>query len=84
MSICFTHPTAKMKHGRVVNGLDLDALSSALAGMDAREMTRRKRQFNRLYHEALLRSDPGKGISFTDMLLILAQYKLVQPENALK
>lgn len=73
-----------MQPERAIDGLNLDALNGALQAMDPAEIKGRKRQLNRLYHEALLCCTSDKGISFTDMLLMLAQYKLVQPETALK
>ena len=70
--------------GRIIDGLDLTALYNALEKLDSGELAGRRRQFNRLYQEALLIEEPGKGISFANMLLMLAQYKLVEPEKALK
>lgn len=42
----------------------------------------RKRRLNRLYQEALLMEEPRKGLSFTNMLLLLAQCKLIDVSKA--
>lgn len=69
---------------RIVDGLDLVALEHHLNQIDYHDVARRKKRFNRLYQEALLTEEPGRGISFTSMLLLLAHYKLMEPERALK
>lgn len=81
---CFWNADNQLKKGRAVDGLDLEALDRLLNTVDRAEVAQRKKQFNRLYQEALLSEEPGKGVSFTNMLLILAQYKLVDPQKALK
>ena len=70
--------------GRVIEGLDLLTLGRILNEIDFEEVAKRKKIFNRLYQEALLSEDPAKGISFTDMLLMLAQYKLIDVNKALQ
>lgn len=66
----------------VVQGYDVDALNRALDEIDYKEVSDRKRIFNRLYQEALLTEDPQRGISFTKMLLMLATYKLIDVDKA--
>jgi hypothetical protein len=73
-----------IRKGQVVDELDLLKLGTLLEEVDFDEIAKRKRLFNRLYHEALLTEEPGRGISFTGMLLLLAQYKLVDPDKALQ
>lgn len=69
---------------RIVDGLNVSALDRLLDHTDYAEISRRKKLFNRLYQDALLSEDPYRGISFTNMLLLLAQYKLVDTEKALQ
>lgn len=64
--------------------LNLSALKQAIDVLDKKEIARKRREFNRLYQEALLSEEPGKGISFTNMLVMLAQHKLIDPDKALK
>jgi hypothetical protein len=48
-------------------------------------LVRERRQlFARLYHEARISEEAGRGISFTSMLFMLAHYKLVEDEKALQ
>jgi hypothetical protein len=44
----------------------------------------RRQMFARLYHEARISEDPGRGLSFTSMLFMLAHYKLIDDEKALQ
>lgn len=72
----------------VVDGINVTALNIQLGKFDHEEIKRRKMRFERLYHEAcLLHDQKGKsnkgGLSFTDMLLLLAHYKLIDDEQAL-
>ena len=62
---------------------DAERLARALANVDTSDLQMRRQRFNRLYHEAVLLLHPRKGISFTDMLLLLARTKLVNETEAL-
>lgn len=64
--------------------LDTSTLARVLHTMDMSEIKRRRRVYNRLYHEAMLDSEGEKGISFTSMLLLLAHYRLIDDEKALR
>lgn len=66
------------------HALDIRKLDIALASMDPEEIRQRRRTYNRLYHEARLVETPGKGISFTNMLMLLAHYKLIDDNEALQ
>lgn len=70
--------------GRVVNGIDIGRLKRALSKIDYEQVAARREMLNRLYHEALLSEEKGKGISFTNMLLLIAHYKLVDDDQALE
>ncbi|PWN36130.1 uncharacterized protein FA14DRAFT_160990 [Meira miltonrushii] len=72
----------------VVDGVNVTVLNRQLGKLDHEEIKRRKMRFERLYHEAcLLHEQKDKrnkgGLSFTDMLLLLAHYKLIDDEQAL-
>ena len=75
---------SKRPDSRVVDGIDLRELSHQLDRIDYKEVAKRRHLYNRLYHEALLSDDPRKGMSFSNMLLLLAHYKFVPNENALQ
>lgn len=62
---------------------DAERLARALASVDAGELRMRRERFNRVYHEAVLVAHPRKGVSFTDMMLVLARAKLIDAHEAL-
>ncbi|KAI0919913.1 hypothetical protein AcV5_001858 [Taiwanofungus camphoratus] len=68
---------------RIVHGVDMDKLDATLNGIDRASIKKRKNLYNRLYHEARISHEPGKGISFTNMLLLLAHHKLIVDRDAL-
>ncbi|KAH8105357.1 Ion transport protein-domain-containing protein [Cristinia sonorae] len=68
---------------RVVRGVNVDVLNADLANIDPSIIKKRKELYNRLFHEARISFEPGKGISFTNMLLLLAHHKLIVDTDAL-
>jgi voltage-dependent calcium channel len=68
---------------RTSHGLDLKLLSAAISRIDYEDIRRRRRLFSRLYHEAIITHQHKKGVSFTDMLLLLAHHKLIVDHEAL-
>lgn len=68
---------------RIIDGFDLDRLNDSLDRIDRDAIKKRKNLYNRLYHEARISCEPGKGISFTNMLLLLAHHKLIDDREAL-
>lgn len=68
---------------RSSHGLDLRLLNAAISRIDYEDIRRRRKLFNRLYHEAIIANQHKKGISFTDMLLLLAHHKLIVDHEAL-
>ncbi|THG95158.1 hypothetical protein EW026_g6441 [Hermanssonia centrifuga] len=64
-------------------GVDLPKLQFNVNSIDRTVIKRRKNLYNRLYHEARISYEPGKGISFTNMLLLLAHHKLIVDKEAL-
>lgn len=63
--------------------LDIGKLQANINVIDRNLIKRRKNLWNRLYHEARISYEPGKGISFTNMLLLLAHHKLIVDQEAL-
>ena len=70
-------------NSRVVNGVDLSKLESIVDQIDYADVRRRKALYSRLYHEAIISHEQGRGISFTDMLTLLAHHKLINDSEAL-
>ncbi|KAI0667461.1 Ion transport protein-domain-containing protein [Trametes maxima] len=68
---------------KFVEGYDFNKVEGILGGIDRAAIKRRKNLYNRLYHEARVSIEPNKGISFTNMLLLLAHHKLIVDREAL-
>lgn len=47
------------------NNIDIRRLGDVISQIDQREITRRRATYIRLYHEAKITAESGKGISFT-------------------
>lgn len=71
------------RNALMIDGIDTAALEVALGDMDIEDVKRRKRLLNRVYHECLLVESAQGGVSFTAMLLILAQHRLIDPNISL-
>ena len=67
----------------VVQGIDLTKLKHTLDGINYTAVKKQKALYSRLYHEANVTHHSGKGMSFTEMLLLLAHYKLIVDRDAL-
>ena len=68
---------------KIIEGYDFNKTELVLSNMDRMAIKKRKNLYNRLYHEARISHEPGKGISFTNMLLLLAHHKLIVDKEAL-
>jgi len=77
VSACKADPKAK------VPGLDLEKLRLILNDIDYKEIRKRRATYCRIYQEASISYEPGLGISFTNMLLLLAHHKLIVDADAL-
>jgi hypothetical protein len=66
-----------------VEGIDLEKLERIIDQVDYTEVRKKKAIYNRLYHEASISHKPGLGISFTDMLTLLAHHNLIVDAEAL-
>ncbi|KAF7794178.1 hypothetical protein EIP86_005309 [Pleurotus ostreatoroseus] len=63
--------------------IDRSKLQNILNSIDRAAVKERKNLYNRVYHEAQMSAEPGKGISFTNMLLLLAHHRLIDDKEAL-
>jgi hypothetical protein len=68
----------------VKTAVDITRLQDMISHIDYDKVRDRRRTFARLYNEARISEEPGKGIGFTAMLLLLAHYKLIDDEEALQ
>ncbi|KAI5121745.1 hypothetical protein M0805_009034 [Coniferiporia weirii] len=68
---------------KVVDGVDTAKLSKLLGGLDSTAIRKRRTLYARVYNEAMVSQEPGKGISFSNMLLLLAHHKLIDDREAL-
>ncbi|QRW09988.1 ion transport domain-containing protein [Ceratobasidium sp. AG-Ba] len=63
--------------------LNMRRLNAILNGVDYAQVRARRTTYNRLIHEARIVSEQ-RGISFTNMLLLLAHHKLINDSEALR
>ncbi|CAO0803366.1 unnamed protein product [Mucor circinelloides] len=63
--------------------LDLKALNAKLSQLDKRDLHSKRQDLEKIYWETALVESTTRGVSFNQMLLMLAQRKLIVPENAL-
>jgi hypothetical protein len=68
---------------KVIDGIDISKLEKIVGGIDYASIRKRRAIYSRLYHEASISHQQGRGISFTDMLLLLAHHKLIVDREAL-
>ncbi|KAH7908813.1 Ion transport protein-domain-containing protein [Hygrophoropsis aurantiaca] len=64
-------------------GLNINKMNKTLDEIDYAAIRRRRNIYSRLYHEASISHHKGRGISFTDMLTLLAHHKLIVDRDAL-
>lgn len=77
-------PEAQMEHpAMIIENIDTLKLRDALVGLDGSKIRKRRAIYSRLWNEAIISQEPGKGISFTNMLLMLAHHKLIDDREAL-
>ena len=67
----------------IIEGVDMLKLHTALVGLDATKIRKRRIIYSRLWNEAIISQEQGKGISFTNMLFMLAHHKLIDDREAL-
>lgn len=69
---------------RVESGIDLDLLAARLRHLPVDEIRRRKERMEVFYQEMLLSADADRGISFTNCLMILAHYNVIEDSRSLR
>lgn len=77
LSVCRNSPE------KTLSSVDLPKLERIVDGINYNEVRKKKAIYSRLYHEAIVSHEPGLGISFTDMLTLLAHHKLIVDAEAL-
>lgn len=82
MAAC-ANPKERNRRTRIVDGLDLHGMSNILGTIDYKAIRKRRMIYSRLYHEANISHEYGRGISFTNMLHLLAHHKLIVDRDAL-
>ena len=61
----------------------MSKLERMLDSIDYQAIRQRRAIYARLYHEATVSHEPGLGISFANMLILLAHHKLIVDAEAL-
>ncbi|KAG8926488.1 calcium channel protein, partial [Tulasnella sp. 417] len=77
------YPAPVISNRSGTNNIDLRKLGRTISQIDQGEIRRRRATFLRLYYEAMITAEPGRGISFTNMILIVARWKMINEDSAL-
>ncbi|KAI6127016.1 Ion transport protein-domain-containing protein [Pisolithus sp. B1] len=77
------HCQDNSKRATKTGGVNLKKLNKILNKIDYSNIRKRRNTHGRLYHEARILSLRSGGLSFTDMLLLLAHHKLIDDREAL-
>ncbi|WVQ85091.1 hypothetical protein IAT38_007255 [Cryptococcus sp. DSM 104549] len=64
--------------------VDVNKVTAQISQIDYHQVRQRRHLFSRLYNEARISEEPGRGISFTAILMMLAHYKMIDDEKALQ
>jgi len=83
LSVCQDPLDKRAWRSRVVEGVDLTKLEQIVDGIDFTEIRKRRALYSHLYHEASISHEHGLGMSFSDMLTLLAHHKLILDAEAL-
>ncbi|KAL6830373.1 calcium permeable channel [Trichoderma sp. SZMC 28015] len=67
-----------------LNDIDINKLNERLNQLDVKKIRKRRHRFNIFYEEVLVSADPDKGIAFTDVLMILAHYNIINDSKSLR
>lgn len=65
------------------HNVNLGKLDTVLSAVDYDVIRKRRAIYSRLYHEALISHEPGRGMHFNAMLLLLAHHKIIVDGEAL-
>ncbi|SCV68841.1 BQ2448_962 [Microbotryum intermedium] len=70
---------------RDASTIDTMRLAHAIRAVDGNEVRQRRYLWNRLYHEAMIEAEKDdRGISFENMLELLAHYRMIDDDTALQ
>lgn len=69
---------------RIVEGVDLDKLSSIVQRIPIESIQQRRERLNSFYEEVLVTADIVRGISFHSCLMILAHYNVITDSKSLR
>jgi len=83
LSVCKDPLDKQAWRSRVIEGVDLTKVEQIVDGIDFTEIRKRRALYSRLYHEASISHEQGLGMSFSDMLTLLAHHKLIVDADAL-
>ncbi|KAF2667255.1 hypothetical protein BT63DRAFT_414848 [Microthyrium microscopicum] len=64
--------------------IDLAKLNERLRALPILEIRRRRHRLNQFYEEVLVSSERDRGISFSQLLMILAHYKVINDNKSLR
>jgi len=77
-------PTKVEAHNAAgIGNIDLHRLRNSIDRLPVEEIQERRHNFNILYEEAMFSAE-DRGIAFTSMLLMLAHYKFIDDNKALR
>ncbi|KAJ6145421.1 hypothetical protein N7470_009316 [Penicillium chermesinum] len=72
------------KTDNVIDGVDIKKLARIVEGIPVDEIRRKRLMLNTFYEEVLVSADPDRGISFHQILMILAHYKIITDSKSLR
>ncbi|TQS31890.1 hypothetical protein Golomagni_07816 [Golovinomyces magnicellulatus] len=79
-----THRYSSLATPTGQGSVDITRLNRRLEQLDVAQIRARRRRFNVFFEEVLVAADPDRGIAFTDVLLILAHYNIINDSKSLK
>lgn len=76
--------TASIATTSAANGIDLKKLNARIAQIDTKKVRERRHRFNMFYGDIMVSADPLNGISFTNVLMTIAHYNIINDNKSLK
>ncbi|KAG8989351.1 hypothetical protein FRB94_001455 [Tulasnella sp. JGI-2019a] len=67
--------------GKVESTIHLERLAAMIERIDYQRVKIKKLQYNRIFQDATVNIEPGKGISYTNMMLVLSRYRTPRDSN---
>ena len=68
----------------IVDGVDIDSLNRRLSMIPIHKIRRQRFLFNLFYEECMVTADRDFGVSFTQLLITLAHYKIINDSKSLR